>query len=202
VFAGNRVDVTTVEEIVGTMEARYGSAQRIWVMDRGMTSEKNLAWLRQGGRHYLLGTSRGEIRKWSRELAEARDWHQVRAGIEAKLCTGPDGSETFLLCRSGERRAKEQAMHARFAAQIEQGLTKLAQRLAQARRRLDREAIGRQIGRLLARNSRAAGRYRIQVQEDRSVRAGVRLEWAVRSEWDEWARTSEGCYVLRTNVWS
>jgi len=71
---------------------------------------------------------------------------------------------------------------------------------AQARRRLDREAIGRQLGRLLARNSRAAGRYRIQVHEDRSVRAGVRLEWAVCREWDEWARIREGCYVLRTNI--
>jgi hypothetical protein len=200
VFAGNRVDVTTVEEIVGTMEARYGSAQRIWVMDRGMTSEKNLAWLRQGGRHYLIGTSRGEIRKWSRELAEARDWYEVRDGVEARLCPGPQGSETFLLCRSVERREKEQAMHARFAARIEQGLTKLAQRLAHARRRLDRPTLERQVGRLLERNARAAGRYRIHLHQDRSAPAGVRLEWSVRSEWDDWARTSEGCYVLRTNV--
>ena len=200
VFAGNRVDVTTVQQIVGTMEARYGSAQRIWVMDRGMTSAKNLAWLKKTGRRYLIGTSRSEIKQWSRQLAEARDWHEVRDGIEARLCAGPDGSETFLLCRSVERREKEQAMHARFAARIEQGLTTLAHRLEQARRRLDREAIGRQIGRLLARNSRAAGRYRIQVHEDRSVAAGVRLAWSVRTEWDEWARTSEGCYVLRTNV--
>ena len=200
VFAGNRVDVTTVQDIVGTMEARYGSAQRIWVMDRGMTSTKNLAWLKKTGRRYLIGTSRGEIKRWSRELAEARDWHAVREGIEARLCAGPEGNETFLLCRSAERREKEQAMHARFAARIEQGLTKLAHRLEHSRRRIDRETIGRQIGRLLARTSRAAGRYRIQVHEDPSAHAGVRLEWSVRSEWDESARTTEGCYVLRTNV--
>ena len=200
VFAGNRVDVTTVQEIVGTMEARYGIAQRIWVMDRGMTSAKNLAWLKKTGRRYLIGTSRSEIKRWSRQLAEARDWHEVRDGIEARLCAGPDGRETFLLCRSVERREKEKAMHARFSTRIEQGLTKLAHRLEQTRHRHDREAIGRQIGRLLERNPRAAGRYRIQVHEDRSVPAGVRLEWSVRTEWDEWARTSEGCYVLRTNV--
>jgi hypothetical protein len=46
VFDGNRVDVTTVEEIVEAMETRYGRAGRIWVMDRGMVSEDNLAWLR------------------------------------------------------------------------------------------------------------------------------------------------------------
>jgi transposase len=49
-FAGNRTDVTTVEEIVSTMEQRYGLAHRIWVMDRGMTSAENVAWLQQTGR--------------------------------------------------------------------------------------------------------------------------------------------------------
>ncbi|MBM3321621.1 MAG: IS1634 family transposase [Candidatus Eisenbacteria bacterium] len=122
VFPGNRVDVTTVEEIVQTMEARYGLADRIWVMDRGMMSAENLAWLQKTGRRYLLGTHRGDVKKWSREIAQATDWKTVRAGIEVKLCAGPDGKETFLLCRSAERREKEKAMHERFAARIEAGL--------------------------------------------------------------------------------
>ena len=200
VFAGNRVDVTTVKDIVATMEARYGNAQRIWVMDRGMTSKKNLAWLRQTGRRYLIGTARREIKHWSREIAEARDWQEVHDGVEAKVCPGPQGNETFLLCRSRERREKEQAMRARFAARIEQGLARMGRRLARARRPLDRAVLERQIGRLLQRNTRAAGRYRIQLHEEGSVKAGVRLERSVRTEWDEWARTDEGCYVLRTNV--
>ena len=58
VFPGNRTDVMTVEEIVEAMEARYGLAQRIWVMDRGMTSEDNLTSLRDSGRRYLVGTPR------------------------------------------------------------------------------------------------------------------------------------------------
>jgi len=53
VFAGNRTDVTTVEEIVDPMESRCGVAQCILVMDRGMTSEDNLEWPRAGGRRYL-----------------------------------------------------------------------------------------------------------------------------------------------------
>ncbi len=40
VFAGNRSDVTTVEEIVAAMENKYGQANRIWVMDRGMVSAR------------------------------------------------------------------------------------------------------------------------------------------------------------------
>jgi transposase len=204
VFPGNRTDVTTVEEIVETMEARYGLAQRIWVMDRGMTSEDNLEWLRQTQRRYLVGTPKSELRKWARQIADAQDWHAVRDGVEAKQCVGPDGRETFVLVRSIERREKEHAMHARFCRRIEDGVTKLTQRLARARRPLDRGRLERQVGRLLARNSRAAGRYVIEFAADPTVPAGLRLIWTARSEWDDWARWSEGCYVLRSNItdWS
>src|SRR6266850_7184854 len=68
-FAGNRTDVTTVQEIVETMEERYGKAERIWVMDRGMTSRKNLAWLQATGRRYLIGTPRAALTKWSTAIA-------------------------------------------------------------------------------------------------------------------------------------
>ena len=204
VFAGNRTDVTTVEEIVEAMEARYGLAQRIWVMDRGMTSADNLAWLRETGRRYLVGTPKSELKKWAGALAEARDWQAVRDGIEAKQCVGPDGVETFVLIRSVERREKERAMHARFARRIEDGLTRLGQRLGRARRPLDVRHLERQLGRLLERNQRAAGRYVIDFVPDPTPPAGVRLDWSARPEWDDWARWSEGCYVLRTNVtdWS
>src|SRR3989454_7614596 len=111
VFAGNRADVTTVEEIVEAMEGRFGLAQRIWVMDRGMASAENLSWLQASGRRYLIGASRGEVKKWSRELAEERDWQTVRDGVEAKLCRGPEGAETFLLSLAGT--AREGARHAR-----------------------------------------------------------------------------------------
>ena len=199
-FAGNRNDVTTVEEVVERMEARFGLAQRIWVMDRGMTSAENLAWLEQTGRHYLIGTPRSELRKWARAIAETRDWQSVREGVEAKLCTGPDGQETFVLCRSVERREKEQAMHLRFAQRIELGLERLGRRIGRARQALERGKLERQIGRLLERNARAAGRYLIELEPDPARPAGVRLRWSARPEWDDWARHSEGCYVLRTNI--
>jgi transposase len=204
VFAGNRTDVTTVEDIVEAMEARYGLAQRIWVMDRGMTSQDNLDWLRETGRRYLVGTPKSELKQWAGALAEARDWRAVREGIEAKQCVGPDGLETFVLIRSVERREKERAMHERFTRRIEDGLTRLGQRIGRARRPLDVRRLERQLGRLLEHNQRAAGRYVIEFVPDPTRPAGVRLDWTARPEWDDWARWSEGCYVLRTNVtdWS
>jgi transposase len=203
-FAGNRNDVTTVEEVVERMEARFGLAQRIWVMDRGMTSAENLAWLEQTGRRYLIGTPKSELRKWALAIAESNDWQSVREGIEARLCSGPDGKETFVLCRSVERREKEQAMHVRFEQRIEQGLDRLGRRIGRARQALEGGKLERQIGRLLERNARAAGRYLIALEPDSLRPAGVRLKWSARPEWDDWARHSEGCYVLRTNIrdWS
>ena len=200
VFDGNRVDVTTVEEIVGTMEDRYGRAQRVWVMDRGMTSADNIAWLQRTERRYLVGAAKGDLKKFAREIADARDWQTVREGVEAKLCVGPDGAETFVLVRSTERREKEHAMHARFAARIEDGLRSLQHRIERSRKPLERGPIERQIGRLLGKNSRAAGRFVARLVEDPNASATLRLDWASRAEWDDWSRHSEGCYVLRTNV--
>jgi transposase len=200
VFAGNRTDVTTVEEIVGTMESRYGQASRVWVMDRGMTSAETVAWLQATGRRYLIGANQAELKKLAPHLAEARDWRQVRDAVEAKLCAGPDGSETFVLVRSAERREKERAMHARFGERIETALVRLKRRLERARKPIDRSTTERQIGRLLGRNTRAAARYTIRLVDDAAVPADLRLDWSVKAEWDDWARHSEGCYVLRTNV--
>ena len=202
VFDGNRVDVTTVEEIVGVMEARFGLADRVWVMDRGMMSRKNIAWLQKTGRKYVLGASRQEVKRWRPQIVDESGWQTVRDGVEAKLAR--DGAETFVLCRSAERRQKEKAMHERFALRIEEGLGRLGRRIHKARRKLDRGPLERQIGRLLERNSRAAGRYLALLVEDQNLPAGLRLDWSIRPEWEDLSRLTEGCYVLRTNVndWS
>ena len=95
-------------------------------------------------------------------------------------------------------------MHERFSKRIEERLESLGRRLARSRKKLDRETIGRQIGRMLAQNSRAAGRYQIDVLDDPSRDSGLRLAWKAKPEWDSWATHSEGAYVLRTNIhdWS
>jgi transposase len=200
VFAGNRADVTTVEEIVGTMEARFGKAQRVWVMDRGMVSAENIAWLNQTGRHYVLGTARAELRRFAREIADKTDWRHIREDVEVKICRGPEGVETFLLCRSASRVDKERAMHRRFSERIEAGLQSLERRISNSQRPLDRGSIERQIGRLLQRNCRAAARFSITLSEAHHLASALKLHWTHRPEWDDWALVSEGTYILRTNI--
>ena len=204
IFAGNTADVSTVKQIVSGMERRFGKAKRVWVMDRGMVSAENIAWLNETGRRYVIGTARAELKRWSRELADKTDWRHIREDVEVKICRGPDGAETFLLCRSASRLEKEKAMHNRFASRIEEGLDSLARRIEKSQRALDRGVLERQIGRLLQKNSRAASRYSISIIEDDTAPAGLKLKWSARPEWDDWAAVSEGTYILRTNIhdWS
>lgn len=199
VFAGNQADVTTLQEIVSSMERRYGRADRIWVTDRGMVSEDNLAFLRQAGRRYLVGTPKSMLKRFQRELLD-EDWHTLRDGLEVKLCPSPEGGETFVLCRSRDRREKEKAMHARFEQRIEEGLRRIE--ASCQRQRWDRAVVGQRLGRLLGQNSRAAGLFQVEVQTAEDGRGALR--WKKIEAWRDWATLSEGCYLLRTNIsdWS
>lgn len=195
VFAGNRADVTTVEEIVETMESRYGKAERIWVMDRGMVSEDNIKFLIEGNRQYIIGTPKAMLRKYEQELLK-EDWQKVHEGLEVKLCPSPDGQETFILCRSEDRREKEKAIHQRFEQRIEVGLQRIE--VSCNKRKHKPIAIAKRLGKLLGRNSRAAGLFKTDVLEDTHGRA--RLVWEKVESWRDWAQLSEGCYLLRSNV--
>jgi len=75
-----------------------------------------------------------------------------------KLCPCPDGAETFILCRSVQRREKEKAMHERFEKRIEAGLTKI---VASCRKRRQKPiVVAQRVGKLLGANTRAAGGLR------------------------------------------
>ncbi|HEY5665086.1 MAG TPA: IS1634 family transposase [Gammaproteobacteria bacterium] len=200
VFDGNRVDVTTVEGIVEKIEVQYGKAGRVWVMDRGMCSEENLEWLRQGERRYLIGTPRSEMKKWAKELEVAEGWQQVRDELEVKICAGPDGEEVFLLCRSADRQRKEEAMHERFTKRIRDQLGSLGRRLKRARKPVSKGGVERQIGRILERNSRAGKKFEVWVLVDPRRRSGLTLKWIERRDWKQWATLTEGTYILRSNV--
>lgn len=199
-FAGNTHDSKTVKQIVETMEKRHGVINRVWVMDRGMVSEENIQWFKDTGRQYLVGTPKSELKRWETALIETADWQVVREGIEVKLCRDQDNKEElFILCRSKDRLEKEKAMHQLFSGRIEKSLIKLQRRIERSKGRLKRDAINRQIGRILQRNQRAAARFDISMVEDGSP-AGFSLNYIINEGFDAWAELTEGTYVLRTNV--
>jgi transposase len=200
VFAGNRTDVTTVEEIVEAMERKYGRAKRVWVMDRGMVSEDNLKFLRSRQGHYIVGTPKAMLRQFEKHLLD-KQWEEVQEGVEVKLVPGPEGDETFVLARSADRREKEQAMHGRFIQRMEEGLRRLQSSAASGRLK-DEAVANRRLGRLQAQNWRAAGAFDVTIEKLQKPAGKARLNVRFRRNrrWSQWARLSEGCYLLRTNL--
>jgi transposase len=199
VFPGNTSDVKTVKEIVAKIEAKFGKAGRVWIMDRGMVSAEVLEWLRAERRPYIVGTPKCELKNFSVQVLEKRNWEDIREGLEVKQCPSPDGSETFILCRSQARKEKEKAMHERFQKRIEEGIARLNRRLAAAKRKLNAGVIERQIGRLLQRNSRAAGAFKIGMIEDNTRLSGLGLWWYRDEQWRSWHEHANGCYILRAS---
>jgi transposase len=195
IFDGNRADVTTLEAMVRLVERKYGRARRVWVFDRGIVSEENLALLRRRGGQYLVGTPRSKLREFERQLL-ADDWQQVRADVEVKLVPAPGGEETYILCRSTARQEKEQAIRSRFSARMDKALTALEKGVAAGRLR-DRSKIERQLGAIQARHPQVADLYELRVIEQ-DGRLGV--QWQVRPERRTWQQVREGAYLLRTNL--
>jgi transposase len=176
---------------------------RVWIADRGMASAENLAWLRETGRRYIIGAPKSELKKFSSALARPDGWRMVQEGVEVKLTRHPETDETVILCRSADRRGKEQAMHDKFSRRIEQALERLRARVAGSKKRLDPAAVNRQIGRILQQNQRAAARFAIALEPD-GCPASFRLRVGHNASFDDWAALSQGAYLLRSNIsdWS
>ncbi len=195
VFAGNRRDSTTLQEVVKRMEERYGREGRIWAVDRGMIDASNLKWLKERGSRYIVGTPKGELKRFERELLKGT-WREIREGLEVRTVSGEDDSETFILCRSADRAAKERAMRERFEGRIEKGLEAIVRRCE--RNRCDLGVIERRIGRLLGKNTRAARLFSVKVGRDPSGR--VVVTWSRNASAIESAKRREGAYLLRSNI--
>jgi transposase len=199
IFSGNRADVTTVEEIVTQMETKYGLAERIWVMDRGMVSEANIAFLRERKARYLVGTPKSWLRHHEAALLEQSDWKEVQDGLEVRLVAHPDGEagEKYVLCRSSARADKERAMLQRQSDGLTAALVRIDVWLRR-RPQAELEAVGRRIGRALGKYPAAAAIVNARVQTDDQGRAqGLEITSDLAA--GQKAYRQKGAYLLRTN---
>src|SRR5207247_11361722 len=194
-FDGHRADVTTMESVLRMVERKYGQARRVWVFDRGVVSEENLEALRRRGGQYLVGTPRSKLKQFEKQLLEG-GWEQVRPDVEVKLVPTPQGEETYILCRSTARQAKEQAIHSRFSTRMEKALTALQKRVGEGKLK-DRNKIERRLGKIQARHPQVADLYEVGVTEKDGALA---LQWQALEGRQTWQRAREGAYLLRTNL--
>ena len=110
VLAGNTADSTTLSDFLERIEQRYGRANRIWVMDRGIPTEDSLAEMRAKGASYLVGTPKGRLAKLEQAFL-GQPWARVREGVQVKrLATEED---VYVLAQSDARIDKERGMRRR-----------------------------------------------------------------------------------------
>lgn len=185
---GNTADKTTLRGMLETIRRRYGEADRIWVMDRGIPTEEVLAELRREDSQvrYLVGTPKGRLTKLENDLTQ-RPWQEVRPNLRVKLL--PREGELYVLAQSQARTEKERAMRRRR-------LRAYWKRLHELRKReLDRDELLQKLGAAIARAGRiVAGVVEVEVTEQ------GRLEFRINRAKLRRARRREGQYLLRTNL--
>ena len=194
-FNGNRADVSTMETILRMVERKYGKARRIWVFDRGIVSEENLAAIRKRDGQYLVGTPRSQMKQFEAELLK-QDWTQVRPEVEVKKVAIPRGEETYILCRTAGRKEKEKAIRNRFSGSMEKALKGLEKAIVLGRLK-DRNKMERRLGKIQARHPFVNDLYEISL---RATAEGVRLFWQMKEDRKSWRESREGAYLLRTNL--
>jgi transposase len=194
-FDGNRTDVSTMETILRMLERKYGKARRIWVFDRGIVSEENLAAIRKRDGQYLTGTPRSQMKQFEAELLK-EDWTQIRLQVEVKKVSIPQGEETYILCRTSGRKEKEKAIRNRFSNSMETALKGLEKAIVKGRLK-DRNKMERRLGKIQARHPQVNDLYDLSLKD---TAEGVRLFWEIKEDRKNWRESREGAYLLRTNL--
>jgi len=188
VLAGNTSDKTTLRGFLDRIEAQYGKASRIWLMDRGIPTEAVLAEMRASDPpvRYLVGTPKGRLSRLEQDLLD-KPWQQARPGVQVKLL--PQDGELYVFAESHDRVAKERAMRRR---QLKWLWTRLAQLAAM---KLSREELLMKLG---AARSQAPTAWRlVKVTVDKQ---NASFSYRLNRDKLRQARRREGRYLLRTNL--
>jgi transposase len=188
VLPGNTSDKTTLRDMLRKIETRYGKANRIWVMDRGIPTEEMLAEMRAADPpvSYLVGTPKGRLSKLEKHLVTL-PWQAVREGVDVKLL--PQDQELYVLAQSHARINKERAMRRRK-------LKWLWARLKQiAAMDLDREELLMKLG-----AARAKARAAWRLVDVAVAPEGATFSFTLDRTKLRQVRRREGRYLLRTNL--
>jgi len=188
VMAGNTADCTTLEGFLKRIEAQYGKAERIWVMDRGIPTEEVLEQMRRSKPpvSYVVGTPKGRLSRYEQALTD-RPWHKVREGVEVKLL--PQDDEVYVLARSRDRIQKERSMRRRQ-------LQRLWKRLHQLKEmKLRRDELLLKLGAAKQQSPSVWRLVNIELPERDEP-----FQFSLRRDRLRQMRRREGRYLLRTNL--
>lgn len=193
VLPGNVAESGTLE---GMLDRLQVPADAVVVMDKGIATEDNVAWLRQQGRQYVVA-SRERKREFQADKAVAVKT-ATEMGLRVHKREGEDG-ETRLYCESEGRRKKEKAIVDRAGERLEKELRQLHEGLSKPKYTKRLEKVWQRIGRLRQKHPKASPHYEIQVEGDEKDEKAVAVTWERKPAAHSNA-THPGVYCLRTNV--
>jgi transposase len=165
VFAGNRLDQTTVGEVVEDLRQRFGLRRVVFVGDRGMVTFKNVEQLRQAGQGYLVGLqrrNRKDIPHYIEQAMASDEWQECRAGITAseqavvprtrvREVAGKEPGVRVFVIHSEEREQYERGMRERSMERARKELEGLRRRVEKGELK-EAEKIGAAAAKVLGRN--------------------------------------------------
>jgi hypothetical protein len=193
VMEGNTSDRTTLRGFLAKIEAQYGRARRVWLMDRGIPTEEVLTEMRAPEREvfYLVGTPRGKIQQYEKKWLEL-PWQKVRESVEVKLFA--EEGELYVLAKSAGRRAKEQAIRRRK-------LVRLLWKLRDLRRKSPaRDQLLLRIGAARKEAGRAFGFVRILLPQEGEAVTRQTFTFQLDKDKLQKAELRDGHYLLRSNL--
>lgn len=193
-FAGNVSEGTTLPVMLEGLGAPSGA---LVIMDAGIATEANLAWLLANSYRYLV-VRRGGEREFDEEGACASIETAGGETLRLQKKISDDGKEALLFCHSEKREAKENAMLARFATAFELGLQKLADGLSKPRGEKSYAKIVERIGKLKQKSRGGSRHYQVSVTTDESGENATGLEW-VKVPVEGTKATHPGVYCLRSS---
>ena len=212
VLPGNTNDKETQMPFIERLEAKYGKIGNLWLMDRGVPTEKTLAAMRKAGYKYLVGAPRGHLKVLGDSL-EKEQWSEVQKGISVKATriAGENGEQgdTFVLTRSEARSLKETSMRAKKIRGAMKALFAIDARIGRAKwkaagpskRRLGRDEL---ISRLAIARTKAGRAWRlISVKLPKADEDVTPETFSWHLDWEgirEARAKDEGTYLLRTNL--
>jgi len=188
-FEGNIPEAVTLEGMLRGLDAPQGA---MVIMDRGIATEANIAWLVAHQYRYLV-VSREQHRQFDENEAV-----EISGAVKIQRVDSDDGKEVRLYCHSQKRQEKETAMTARFTERFESGLARIAAGLDKPRGEKNRDKLLERVGRLKEKSRGISRHYKIELILDEKGKKVVSLVWE-KIPVDGTLLTHPGVYCLRTN---
>jgi transposase len=193
VMPGNTSDRTTLKGFLQKIQAQYGQARRVWIMDRGIPTEETLTQMRQSDPPvgYLVGTPRARWDQFQEQLDKV-PWQKLRDQVEVKLFC--QDAEVYVLAKSQGRREKETRIRRRKLARLLRTLRPLRRR----RQRLwKRDTLLHKLGAAHKEAGKAWGFVKITVPAARQPVNRDTFKFQLLKDKLQTAQQRDGHYLLR-----